>query len=59
MMVIDGTDEEIVPCRRSALWWNIPVHDTPHHPYDLKINLEEGTAPMVSPIYLLLASELM
>ena len=30
---------------------------TPHHPYDLKINLEEGTQPLVGPIYSLLASE--
>ena len=29
----------------------------PHHPYDLKINLEEGTQPLVSPIYSLSASE--
>jgi len=28
-----------------------------HCPYDLKINLEEGTQPPVSPIYSLLASE--
>ena len=28
-----------------------------HHPYDLKINLEEGTQPLVSPIYSLSASE--
>jgi len=28
-----------------------------HHPYDLKINLEEGAQPPVSPIYSLLASE--
>jgi len=30
---------------------------TPHHPYDLKINLEEGVQPLVGPIYSLLASE--
>ena len=30
---------------------------TPYHSYDLKINLKEGTQPLVSPIYLLLASE--
>ena len=30
---------------------------SPHHPYDLKINLEEGTQPLVSPIYSLSASE--
>jgi len=30
---------------------------TPHHPYDLKINLEEGAQPLVGPIYSLLASE--
>jgi len=30
---------------------------TPHHPYDLKINLEEGAQPPVSPIYSLSASE--
>jgi len=30
---------------------------SPHRPYDLKINLEEGTQPLVSPIYSLLASE--
>ena len=29
----------------------------PHHPYDLKINLEEGTQPLVGPIYSLSASE--
>ena len=29
----------------------------PHCSYDLKINLEEGTQPLVSPIYSLLASE--
>jgi len=29
----------------------------PHCPYDLKINLEEGAQPPVSPIYSLLASE--
>ena len=29
----------------------------PHHPYDLKINLEEGAQPLVSPIYSLSASE--
>jgi len=28
-----------------------------HHPYDLKINLEEGAQPPVGPIYSLLASE--
>jgi len=28
-----------------------------HHPYDLKINLEEGAQPPVSPIYFLSASE--
>jgi len=28
-----------------------------HRPYDLKINLEEGTQPPVSPIYSLSASE--
>jgi len=30
---------------------------SPHHPYDLKINLEEGAQPPVGPIYSLLASE--
>jgi len=30
---------------------------TPHCPYDLKINLEEGTQPPVGPIYSLSASE--
>ena len=30
---------------------------SPHHPYDLKINLEEGAQPLVGPIYSLLASE--
>jgi len=29
----------------------------PHHPYDLKINLEEGAQPLVGSIYPLLASE--
>jgi len=29
----------------------------PHHPYDLKINLEEGAQPQVGPIYSLSASE--
>jgi len=29
----------------------------PHHPYDLKINLEEGTQPPVGPIYSLSACE--
>jgi len=29
----------------------------PHHPYDLKINLEEGAQPLVVPIYSLSASE--
>ena len=29
----------------------------PHHPYDLKINLEEGVQPPVGPIYSLSASE--
>ena len=29
----------------------------PYHSYDLKINLEEGAQPLVSPIYSLLASE--
>ena len=29
----------------------------PHHLYDLKINLEEGTQPLVGPIYSLSASE--
>jgi len=30
---------------------------SPHYPYDLKINLEEGAQPLVSPIYSLSASE--
>ena len=30
---------------------------TPHQPYDLKINLEEGAQPLVGPIYSLSASE--
>ena len=30
---------------------------TPHYPYDLKINLEEGTQPPVGPIYPLSASK--
>jgi len=30
---------------------------TPHHPYDLKINLEEGAQPLISTIYSLLVSE--
>jgi len=30
---------------------------TPHYPYDLKINLEEGAQPLVGPIYSLSASE--
>ena len=30
----------------------------PHRPYDLKINLEEGTSPPIGPIYSLSASEL-
>jgi len=30
---------------------------SPHHPYDLKINLEEGAQPSVGPIYSLSASE--
>ena len=30
---------------------------SPHHPYDLKINLEEGAQPPVGPIYSLSASE--
>ena len=30
---------------------------TPHHLYDLKINLEEGVQPPVGPIYSLLVSE--
>ena len=30
---------------------------TSYHPYDLKINLEEGTQPPVGPIYFLSASE--
>jgi len=29
----------------------------PHYPYDLQINLEEGTQPLVSFIYFLLASK--
>jgi len=29
----------------------------PHHPYDLKINLEEGAQPLASPIYSLSASK--
>jgi len=29
----------------------------PYHPYDLKINLEEGAQPPVGPIYSLSASE--
>jgi len=29
----------------------------PHHPYDLKINLEEGAQPLVGSIYSLSASE--
>jgi len=29
----------------------------PHCPYDLKINLEKGTQPLVGPIYSLSASE--
>jgi len=29
----------------------------PYHPYDLKINLEEGAQPLVGPIYSLSASE--
>jgi len=29
----------------------------PHHPYDLKINLEEGAQPLVGPIYSLSTSE--
>jgi len=29
----------------------------PHHPYDLKINLEEGAQPLVGPIYSLSALE--
>jgi len=29
----------------------------PYHPYDLKINLEKGTQPLVGPIYSLLVSE--
>jgi len=28
-----------------------------HHPYNLKINLEEGAQPLVGPIYSLSASE--
>ena len=30
----------------------------PHRPYDLKINLEEGTLPPLGPIYSLSVSEL-
>jgi len=30
---------------------------TPHHSYDLKINLEEGAQPLVGPIYSLSVSE--
>ena len=30
---------------------------SPHHPYNLKINLEEGAQPLVGPIYSLSASE--
>jgi len=30
---------------------------TPHHSYDLKINLEEGVQPLIGPIYSLLVSE--
>ena len=30
---------------------------TPHHSYDLKINLEKDAQPLVGPIYSLLASE--
>jgi len=30
---------------------------SPHYPYDLKINLEEGAQPLVGPIYSLSASE--
>ena len=30
----------------------------PHRPYDLKINLEEGTSPPLGPIYSLSVSEL-
>jgi len=30
---------------------------SPHHPYDLKINLEKGAQPPVDPIYSLLVSE--
>ena len=30
---------------------------TPHYPYDLKINLEEGAQPSVGPIYSFLASK--
>jgi len=30
---------------------------SPHHPYDLKINLKEGAQPPVGPIYSLSASE--
>jgi len=29
----------------------------PYHPYNLKINLEEGAQPLVGPIYTLSASE--
>ena len=31
---------------------------TPHQPYDLKIELEEGTSPPYGPIYSLSQSEL-
>jgi hypothetical protein len=31
---------------------------TPHHPYDLKINLVEGTEPPLRPMYSLSQSEL-
>ena len=31
---------------------------TPHQPYDLKIELEEGTSPLFGPIYSLSLSEL-
>ena len=30
----------------------------PHHPYNLKINLEEGTSPPIGPLYSLSQSEL-
>ena len=30
---------------------------TPHHSYNLKINLEEGAQPLVGPIYSLTVSE--